>query len=214
MAQRPSTALNPMRPATHRLRTEIFMASSSEALVNLFADALAEHHIGGHFCLSGQGDAVQPILGDSPDLLRAGASTIMVEAGESGLRVMLRPPERPLSADETARVRGYAQLYAAQALALRERSGDVETSCGLSLRERYVLGRRLAGLAPLDIAEESGLTVATVSAALDSAIERLGAPDLASAIGLAARRGWLAVTSLQNRWSSAENITYKATQNG
>jgi DNA-binding CsgD family transcriptional regulator len=214
MASRPSIAPLASRPATERLRTDLYLVPNSEALVQLFADALAEHGISGHFCVSGEGGTLQPILGDSPELISAEASAIVVEAGESGLRVVLRRPDRPLSSAELTRVGGYAQLYAAQALALRERADDVETGCGLSLRERYALGRRLAGLAPLDIAAESGLSVAAVSGLLDSAVERLGVSDLTAAISLAARRGWLAVTSLENRWSSAENLTYTAMQNG
>jgi len=202
------------RPATAQLRTEIFAVRDSEALTVLFGDALAEHGIRGHFCVRGRSATLVPILGDAPELIGSEPSAIVVEAAESELRVLLRRPDRALAPDELTRVRGYAQLYAAQALALRELADDVETSCGLSLRQRYVLGRRLAGLSPLDIATESGLSVATVSAALDGAVEQLRAPDLASAISLSARRGWLAVTTLENLWPSTENSTYKVTQNG
>jgi DNA-binding CsgD family transcriptional regulator len=121
---------------------------------------------------------------------------------------------KALLPEQMARIRGYAELYAARAVALQELADDVQTECGLSLRERFVLGRRLAGLAPVDIALESDLSVATVSAAIDSAIDRLGVSTLPEAISLAARRGWLAVTSLQNCSSSSEKLTYKTTQNG
>lgn len=207
----------PHRPATARLRAEIFLVASSEALVTLFAEALLEHGVQGHFCVSGRGGRLVPILGDAPELISAENAAITISIGGSELpqlRVLLRRPDRSLSPDELTRVRGYAQLYAAQALVLREQADDVETGCGLSLRQRYVLGRRLVGLAPVDIAAESGLSVASVSAALDRAAERLGTPDSASAIALAARRGWLAVTSLENCWPSAENITYKTAKNG
>ena len=42
----------------------------------------------------------------------------------------------------------------------------------------------------------------------------MGVETLADAIALAARRGWLAVTSLHNYTSSSEKLTYKATKNG
>lgn len=204
----------PDRPATARLRAGLWLAGDGEALVDLFADALAEDGITGHFCVAGTDGALIPILGDAPDLIGRMTEAMVVDAPVLGARVLLRMPDRVPAADTLVRVRGYAQLYAARALDLRELADDVETGCGLSLRERYVLGRRLAGLAPIDIACESGLSVATVSLALDQAVSRLGTPDLASATALAARRGWLAVTTLQNFCSSSENITYTVTKNG
>lgn len=209
-------AAEPM-PATARLRAGILLASTGEELVTLFADALAEHGIAGHFCVRGDNDHLCPILGDAPELIRKDADVVAVEAGGpmlEGARVLLARADRHLSPAEITRVHGYAELYAARAVALQELADDVATDCGLSLRERFVLGRRLAGLAPLDIAAESGLSVPTVSSALDAAVEHLGAADLPSAIALAARRGWLAVTNLENCTSSSENITYKTTKNG
>jgi DNA-binding CsgD family transcriptional regulator len=111
-------------------------------------------------------------------------------------------------------VRGYAQLFAARVMALQELADDVDTECGLTLRERYVLGRRLAGLAPFDIAGEAKLSVSIVSETLDKAVEKLGAATMGEAIALAARRGWLAVTNLENCSSSSQKTTYKLTQNG
>lgn len=204
----------PDLPATARLRAGLLIAGDSETLLTLFADALAEHGIAGHFCVSGRGRELTPVLGDAPDLIGRESEGLVVESRELGVRVILEAPERPLAADALTRIRGYAELYAARALALRETADDVETGCGLTLRERYVLGRRLAGLAPIDIACESGLSVETVSAAMDGAVSRLGTLDLTSAISLAARRGWLAVTNLENCCSSSENLTYKATKNG
>jgi len=204
-------------PATARLRGELLIAADAETLVGLFADALAEHGISGHFCLRRSGETHTPLLGDVPDLINREQDCVVVDTGDiflTGMRVLLARPSAPLPSDQWARVRGYAELYAARAMALQELADDVQTECGLSLRERYVLGRRLAGLAPLDIAIESNLTVATVSTAIDTAIQRLGAATVADAISLAARRGWLAVTSLQNCSSSSDKITYKATQNG
>lgn len=204
-------------PATARLRAGILLASTGEDLVTLFTDALSEHGIGGHFCVRVDDGHVCPILGDAPNLIMGDADTVTVEAGGpllQGTRVLLAKADRDLSAAEMTRVHGYAQLYAARAVALQELADDVATDCGLSLRERFVLGRRLAGLAPLDIAAESGLSVPTISAALDAAVDHLGAKDLTSAIALAARRGWLAVTNLENCTSSSENIKYKAFKNG
>jgi DNA-binding CsgD family transcriptional regulator len=206
----------PTFPATTRLRAEILIAPDAERLVTLFADALAEHGIGGHFCLRKSGTAVTPLLGDAPELITE-PHRFFVDSNDmhfAGARVLLAEPQRLLSNEEMTRIRGYAQLFAARALALQELADDVETDCGLSLRERYVLGRRLAGLAPVDIALEANLTVQTVTSAIDNAVARLGAQTAAQAIAMAARHGWLAVTSLQNCSSSSQNLTYKATQNG
>lgn len=205
-----------VRPATVRLRAEILIAPDAERLVTLFADAMAEHGIGGHFCLRKTGAALTPLLGDMPELI-ANPDPFFIDSDTvhfAGARVLLADPEWALSSEESARVRGYAQLFAARALALQELHDDVDTDCGLSLRERYVLGRRLAGLAPVDIALESNLSVQTIASAIDNAVAKLGVQSLPEAISIAARRGWLAVTSLQNCSSSSQNLTYKATRNG
>lgn len=210
------TALGNSLPATARLRAEILIASDPERLVALFADALAEHGVSGHFCLLRRGEGYAPLLGDAPGLITADDAMAVdcEDAGFGKARVLLAAPDAPLGAEEAARLRGYAQLFAARALALQELADDVATECGLSLRERYVLGRRLAGLAPVDMAIESGLSVPTINAATESATERMGAKTPAEAVSLAARRGWLAVTSLQNCSSSSEKLTYKAARNG
>ena len=204
-------------PATARLRAELLIAPNSETLVTLFANALAEHGIAGHFCLRKSGAGFTPLLGDSPALIGQAENCLHIDTDEafmSGTRVLLARPARPLSREHATRIRGYAELYAARALALQEMADDVSTDCGLTLRERFVLGRHLAGLAPIDIAIEAKVSVATVSAAIDSAIAKMGVETLADAIALAARRGWLAVTSLHNYTSSSEKLTYKATKNG
>lgn len=203
-------------PATARLRAEILIATDPERLVALFADALAEHEISGHFCLRKTGEAYLPLLGDAPELIVSDDCLAIDSDGAlfAGARVLLAKPARPLGREAHARVRGYAHLFAARAMALQELGDDVETACGLSLRERFVLGRRLAGLATVDIAMEASVSVETINAATDSAISRLGVTNAAEAISLAARRGWLAVTNLQNCSSSSENLTYKAAQNG
>ncbi len=204
-------------PATSRLRAEMLIAPDAEALVSMFTHALAEHGIHGHFCLRKSGMGFTPLVGDTPELIRDEAECTVVDSDDDflgGTRMLLAPADQPLTPDQLTRLRGYAHLFAARAVALQELSDDVETECGLSLRERYVLGRRLAGLAPVDIAIEADLSVATIGAAIDSAIERLGVTSLSAAISLAARRGWLAVTSLQNCSSTCHNLTYKAIQNG
>jgi DNA-binding CsgD family transcriptional regulator len=213
-----STAARPRLhlPATTRLRAEILIAPDAERLVTLFADSLAEHGISGHFCLRKDGSALTPLVGDAPELIAA-PHRFFVDSDDmhfAGARVLLAEPDRRLGSEELARVRGYAQLYAARALALQELADDVETDCGLSLRERYVLGRRLAGLATVDIALEAKLSVQTVVSAIDNAVARLGVETVAEATAVAARRGWLAVTSLENCSSSRQNLTYKAAQNG
>ncbi len=203
-------------PATARLRAGLLIAPDTESLVGLFAGALAEHGIQGHFCVARSGTALVPIAGDMPRLMNS-ADVLRVELAPSALPgavVLLARPDRPLAKDKCARIRGYAQLFAARVLALQELADDVDTDCGLTLRERYVLGRRLAGLAPLDIAGEAKLSIGTISEALDKAVEKLGVATLGEAIALAARRGWLAVTNLENCSSSSQKITYKLTQNG
>lgn len=204
-------------PATARLRAGLLIAPDSEALVALFAGALAEHGIDGHFCLRRSGAAFTPLIGDCPELVQQGEAGLSIDTDGAfmpSVRVLLAQPSRVLTAEETTRIKGYAELFAARVLALQELADDVNTECGLSLRERFVLGRRLAGIAPIDIALETKLSVATVSAAIDSAVEKLGVGSPAEAISLAARRGWLAITSMQNCSSSSEKLTYKATQNG
>ena len=199
-------------PATARLRAQLFLAQDVDALVSLFAAALAEHGIAGHFHLSMRGAVAVPMAGDAPELvLEPAGSTIVVG---DGVRIVMAAPASPLSPAAAARVRGYAELVGAQIAALREWADDVETACGLSLRERYVLGRRLAGLAPVDIAIEAGLSVQTVSRTIDDATAAMGVTTPAEAIALAARRGWLAVTSMTNCSTNRINSMYRMTQNG
>lgn len=184
----------PAFPATALLRATLFTVGTIEDLVVLFANALAEHGISGHFSLkSWDGGAFVPFVGDCPELIREPAGTIVVDT-EDGACVLLAPPEALLDRAALARVRGYALLYAAQAAALHERTRDVETNCALSLCERFVLARRLAGIAPVDIAAEAGLSVATVGAHEAKAVEKLGAGTVAEAAAIAARQGWLLVT--------------------
>ncbi|MFD1613081.1 LuxR C-terminal-related transcriptional regulator [Sphingomonas tabacisoli] len=204
-------------PATARLRAEILIAPDAESLVSLFANALHEHGIGGHFCLRKNGGGYAPLVGDAPELIGRAAECIVIDTDESfmaGTRVLLAPPREPLGREQLTRLRGYAELFAARAIALQELADDVATDCGLTLRERYVLGRRLAGLATIDIAAESKLTIATIGTITDNAVDKLGCSSVAEAIAFAARLGWLAVTSLENCSSSSEKLTYKATQNG
>ena len=204
-------------PATARLRAEILISPDSETLVSLFAQALAEHGINGHFCLRKTGAGYTPLVGDSPELIQGADQCIRVDTDETfmaGTRVLMAPPVNLLKPEHLTRIRGYAALFAARALALQELADDVSTECGLTLRERFVLGRRLAGRAPIDIALEANLSVATVSAAIENAIEKLGVDTLPEAISLAARRGWLAVTNVKNCSSSSEKLTYKTNQNG
>ena len=52
-------------PATARLRAELLIAPDLETLVSLFAQALAEHGIDGHFCLRKSGSGLIPLVGDS-----------------------------------------------------------------------------------------------------------------------------------------------------
>lgn len=204
-------------PATARLRAEILIASDIEHLVSLFANALAEHGIDGHFCLRKVDIGDVPVAGDTPDLIRRPDGVIEVNTDGRfmpAMCVLMAPPGQPLAQEAKARLRGYAELFAARALALQELADDVPTSCGLTLRERFVLGRRLAGVAPVDIATGSGLSVETVTTLIGNAARKLGCGTPAEAAAVAARRGWLAVTSLENCSSSSRNLTYKAARNG
>lgn len=200
------------QPATARLRRQLYAIADVDTLVAMFAACLSEHGIDGHFIMAGTAAGPVPMAGDAPELVLAPPGCLIVEGG--GHCIVLAGPCVPLAPDADARVRGYAVLVAAQIAALRELADDVETGCALSLRERYVLGRRLAGLAPVDIAAECGLGVQTIAAAIDSAVAAMNAGTPAEAISLAARRGWLVVSSLQNCSSSSEVFTYKMAQNG
>lgn len=207
----PFSAIASPRPATNRLRAELYAVSTPEDLVALFTAALAEEGVDGHVCVGVGKNAVVPLFGDRPNLLGGGAGAITLEL--DGARLILARPARALARADLVRIRGFGQLYAAQLMALRERADDVATECGLTLRERVILGRRLAGRAPLDIAAELGLGVSTVSASLDAAIAKLGGRE-AEAIALAARRGWLVVTAIQNGSSPIPNMGYSFAQNG
>lgn len=216
-ARKPSAPSGGDFPATARLRAGLLIAPDSESLVELFAQALAEYGIGGHFCLRRTGEGFAPLVGDMPELIHDTDHCLRVDTDDTflpGTRMLMAAPSAPLRPEHLTLIQGYAELYAARALALQEIADDVPTECGLSLRERFVLGRRLAGIAPIDIALESNLSVPTICVAIESAIEKMGAGTLPEAISLAARRGWLAVTSLQNCSSSSDNLTYKVTQNG
>lgn len=199
-----------------RLRGELLVAPDAEALVGLFADALAEAGIGGHFCLLLNDGSETPLLGDSPDLIGA-PDALAIDCGApftQRTRMLLSAPAATLEPDALTRIRGYAELYGARAIALNELADDVATECGLTIKQRFVLGRRLAGLATIDIAAEADLPVATVTEIETKAVLKLGAPSLAEAIAYAARRGWLAVTSLENVSSNSRKLTYKMAKNG
>lgn len=216
LSPRIAKASQPARPAMARLRAELLLAPDSEALVVLFADALSEAGIRGHFCLLCNDAVETPLLGDAPELIGSGEA-IAIECGApftQRTRMLLAAPATPLAPDDLTRLRGYAELYGARALALGELADDVATGCGLTIKQRFILGRRLAGLATVDIAAEADLTVASVTELEANAVRKLGAPGLAEAIAYAARRGWLAVTSLENLSSSSAKLTYKMAKNG
>lgn len=206
----------PLRPAAARLRAELLAAPDPESLVRLFGDALAEEGIGGHFCLLNSDAGETPMLGDAPELIGS-EHTIAIDCGApftQRTRMLLATPAAALAPETMTKLRGYAELYGARAVALCEIADDVATECGLTVKQRFVLGRRLAGLATIDIAAEADLSVASVCEIEEAAVRTLNAPSLADAIAFAARRGWLAVMSLENFSSSSEKLKYKMAKNG
>lgn len=186
----------------------LLTASDLETLTGHLADSLAADGVTGHFCIRADAAGDQPLFGDAPELfrLRADPNTPRIGdalGGPTRLDLLLRAPAVPLSRAAAARVEGYAQLALARAMLLHEKAADVPTGCPLSLRQRVILGRALAGEPLVRTAESLEIRPETARDHLADAIAALGAADRLSAIALAARRGWLLVSQPQNPASNS-----------
>lgn len=216
-----SLPINPPVSAVDALRRGVLGEHDLDRLIALFAAAIAEHGIDGHFCAArddrGQ---LSPLFGDSPGLLAAapvagdltdglGASALPIRgaAGERYL-MMLAPAARPLDDQAAARIRGYATLYAARGATLHEKSSGPLTACGLSLCERFILGRLLVGDSILDIALGLDRSPAAIESHIADAIAALGVADQPAAVALAARQGWLLTTVNHFSALSPRNSVY------
>jgi DNA-binding CsgD family transcriptional regulator len=213
----------PAGPAGVLLRTRILSESRLDDLVDLFAAALSEDGITGHYCARRSADGLVPLFGDSPRLLKrdrlaalvpddvgsAQARGVMVD-GVLGERfaVALAPPLEAMHETAVARVRGYCALYAARGDVLREKAVDIATPCGLTICERFILGRLLVGDAVVDIAAQLDRSVAATNSHIDDAMKTLEMADRREAIALAARRGWLLTTISDFPPLSSDNSGY------
>lgn len=209
--------------AREQLRARILIESRLDDLVSLFAAALTEDGISGHYCGRRDEPGLVPLFGDSPRLMgdanvaplapaaRFGKASRVVDVdgawGEQ-FTIMLTPPMHALDKAAIARVRGYCVLYAARGEMLREKEADVMTACGLSLYERFILGRILVGDSLLDIALKLDRSVGVIDLHIADAMKALGMTDRRMAISLAARRGWLLTTMSDFPPLSSENIDY------
>lgn len=200
----PSLLVEPAISAVEALRIAVVGEHDLERLTGFFAATIAEHGISGHFCAGrDDGGQLSPLFGDSPwlfaedrfedDLAEAHGPCALAIRGALGdnFLVALAPPARRLDDRTAARVRGFASLYVARGAVLHEKRADPTTSCGLSLCERVVLGRLLAGDSVLDIALRLDRSPAAIESHIADAMATLGTTDRADAIAFAARRGWL-----------------------
>lgn len=211
--------------ATAALRLHVLTETDLGRLTDRFAAALSEHGIDGHYCArGGESGRVTPLFGDSPGLLSAddvlpsldggenvdaAACSIAIDCAlEAPVEMVVSRPVAPLDPAMIARVRGYATLYVGRGLILHAKAAGPVTACGLSLCERFILGRLLVGDSVIDIAERLERPVATIMVEIADAVATLGAADRAGAIALAARRGWLVTTVNDFPALSRENIGY------
>lgn len=176
--------------ARARLRATVLTAPQLEPLVEAFAGALAADGIEGHVCARIGGATIEAIFGDSPELVNR-ADGHDVYRGEGG--VVLRLARRP-GPEAAARVRGYAVLYVARGLELARRAGEVADASGLSIYDRFILGRILVGDQFVDIAAKLDRSVASVRESVALASVALGAKSPQEAVATAARRGLLLST--------------------
>ncbi|WP_168694265.1 hypothetical protein [Sphingomonas flavalba] len=189
-----------------RLRTAVITENSLEALVGAFAAALREDGIAGHVCARvGVDDGLaEALFGDMPELILLNDDAD-IACDDDGL--ILRLSARP-SAAARARVRGYAVLYAARGVELHAIASQPATACGLTTRQRFILGRLLLGDCPDEIAAASGASVAGIRDAMRRAAAILGAETHQQAVAIAARRGLLLTTETGFPALSPRNIGY------
>jgi DNA-binding CsgD family transcriptional regulator len=177
----------------------LLTAPDIAALTDRLAATLAHEGIGGHLCVRVAEGADTPLFGDAPTLFpRRHSPRVRRIAGPPGRRdaldLLVAAPAAPLPRAAEARLQGYAELYLARAALLREKSGDLATGCPLSLRQRVILGRLLAGQPLARIAAALDISVEAARSHLEDALAALGAASRAEAVALAARRGWLVLS--------------------
>ncbi|WP_414901847.1 hypothetical protein ACMT1E_01720 [Sphingomonas flavalba] len=199
-----AAAGGPPPSAYPRLRTAVIIENSLETLVGAFAEALREDGIAGHVCARVGDGAAQALFGDMPELVLLNDNTD-VACDDDGLIVRLSAPP---SAEARARVRGYAVLYAARGVELHAIASQPATACGLTVRQRFILGRLLLGDCPDEIAAASGASVAAIRDATRRAAAILGAKNQQDAVAIAARRGLLLTTETRFPALSPRNIAY------
>ena len=191
MLSHPKVSATPRAPSAYAaLRTTLPVSRDLDDLVVRFGAAIAEDGIDGHLCLIAGGAETHILFGDSPALRdMVNGCDILATAGGPRLRLSRRPEDAAF-----ARVRGFATLYLARALLLIEAGRTPITQTGLTLCERFILGRLLAGDCLLDIAVALDRSVACVQEMLARASDSLGAHSREEAIAIAARQGWLLST--------------------
>lgn len=211
--------------ATASLRLHVLTETDLDRLTDRFAGALGEHGIAGHYCARrGESGRVVPLFGDSPALFGAeearpfagavpagpdGACAMTIEGAPADpFEMRFSGPAEALDKAAVARLRGYATLYVARAVILQAKLSGPVTASGLTLCERFILGRILVGDKVIDIAGRLGQPVPTVLAEIADAMATLGVEDRADAVALAARRGWLVTTLSDFPSLSRENKGY------
>ena len=187
-----------------RLRMAVVAETSLEALVDAFAAALKDDGIRGHICARVGGDEAEALFGDAPELILLNDDND-VRCDEDGLIVRLAGAPPP---DARARVRGYAALYAARGIELHAQAAQLVTGCGLTTRQRFILGRLLLGDCPDEIAAAAGCSVAAIREAMRRASAARGAASHQEAVATAARRGLLLTTETRFPALSSRNNGY------
>lgn len=185
-------------------------AASLSELGDTFSAMIWEMGFSGHCCIALTRNGAELQFGDVdhlPENLlpllsrarksgrhRAGDLLILpVESWhENALFLCMFGREHLLDARESARLSGWAEVYASFASALLERAQDVPTAIGLGLAQRQCLGLVLVGRTDLEIAESLGITPLAVRGHIADAVEKLDVATRAEAVSIAARRGWLA----------------------
>lgn len=177
----------------------LLTAPDIAALTDRLAETLAHEGVGGHLCVRLADGSETPLFGDRPALFakRRSAQVRRIVGGlgqREELQLLVEAPATPLTRAAEARLEGYAQLYLARAALLREKANDIATGCPLSLRQRVLLGRMLAGHPLARTADALGISVAAARSHLDDALPALGVATRAEAVAKAARCGWLIVS--------------------
>lgn len=177
-------------PAYGRLRDLVLTAPLLEPLVEAFGAAVAVDGVTGHICARIGNGTIEALFGDSPALVTRPDGFDIYRDPE---QVVLRLSGRP-APGAAARVRGYALLYVARGIELARRSAEGAGASGLSVSDRFILGRILVGDHLVDIAAKLDRSVASVRESLKRATAALGATQPQEAVATAARKGLLLST--------------------